>query len=76
MPQSAGQSIRGYRCYLFDAAGHIAIVHEIEATSDKEACEFADRMLAEQPRYPAIEVWDRARQVCRLGTEYPSERTE
>jgi hypothetical protein len=76
MQQSASQSIRAYRCYLFGGNGHIARAHDIEATSDEEACEFATQMLAQQSDYPAIEVWDRARQVCRIGAKESIRRAE
>ena len=60
------QAIRPYRIYLIDSTGHIAKAHDVEATSDEEARELAQLMLAEQSDHPIVEVWDRARTVCRL----------
>jgi hypothetical protein len=64
--QSARLSTRAYWLYLIDSDGHIAKAHEIEASSDEEACELAKLLLDEQLDYSIIEVWDRARRVCHL----------
>jgi hypothetical protein len=64
--QSTRDSVRSYRFYFLDAEQHIAKAHEIDASSDTEACELAAMMLAEQADYPNIEVWDRTRKVRRL----------
>ena len=64
MSQGA-QATRTYRFYLLDDGDHVVTAHEIEAGTDEEASELAAAMLREQARHRAIEVWDRARKVCR-----------
>jgi hypothetical protein len=66
MQQPTRISVRSYRFYFLDGDHHIAKAHEIDASSDIEACELATMMLAEQSDYPSIEVWDRTRKVRRL----------
>jgi hypothetical protein len=64
--QTVSQCIRSYRFYFIDSGGHIAQALDVESSCDAEACELAARMLAEQSRYPGIEVWERARMVGRV----------
>jgi len=59
------RATRIYRFYLLDDADHIVTAHEIEAGTDEEASELAAAMLRDQARHRAIEVWERARKVCR-----------
>jgi hypothetical protein len=66
MGQLDHAAVLAYRFYFLDESGHIANTHEIESASDEEAGELAALMLAEQSKYPGIEVWDRARKVCRI----------
>lgn len=65
MKQSVRGAVRSYRFYFLDGENHIAMAHEIDSSTDAEACDLAVMMLAEQSAFPSIEVWDRARKVCR-----------
>src|SRR5579863_4179978 len=58
------QAVRTYRLYLLDDSDHIVKAREVEAGSDEEAAELAAEMLQKEAR-AAVEVWDRARRVCR-----------
>ena len=58
-------AIRAYRFYFIDDGGSIAHAHDVDSSSDEEASDRAALMLRDQPRFAAIEVWDRARRVCR-----------
>lgn len=64
-PQSVNDAIRSYRLYFLDDGDRIARAHDIDSTSDAEACDRAAMMLREQSNFPCIEVWERARKVCR-----------
>jgi hypothetical protein len=63
---SSGQPNRSYRAYFLDHSNKIAKGHDIESGSDTEVRQLARLILAGQLDYPAIEVWDRTRIVCRL----------
>jgi hypothetical protein len=65
MRHSGDQIAHSYRFYFLDDGGGIAAAHDIELASDDEASTLAAQMLTEQSRHPAIEVWERKRQVCR-----------
>ena len=55
-----------YRCYLLGKDGKIQNSEIIECPTDAAALEEAERRLNDCG-YPAIEVWDRARQVGVVG---------
>jgi hypothetical protein len=55
-----------YRCYLIGEDGHIKNSQVIECPSDAAALAEAERGLAAS-EYPAVEVWDKARRVGRVG---------
>jgi hypothetical protein len=54
-----------YRCYLLDATDHIASVKLIECPDDDAAKLIAHNILAAEPEFSAVELWDLARQVNR-----------
>ena len=53
-----------YRIYKLDADDHIADAENVECATDEEACAKALQM---QGAYPAVEVWEGARRVARMG---------
>ncbi len=56
-----------YRTYLLDSDEHIDSMIELVAKDDALAVLFAQSVVAE---HAAVEVWDRARLVARLGAEF------
>ena len=52
-----------YRCYLLDAACHIAAVEIIECADDGEAERRGEEVLVAHPEYAGVEVWDCNRRV-------------
>ena len=59
-----------YRCYLLDAALHIATVEIIECADDGEAERRGEEVLAAHPERAGVEVWDRERRVhVRMATD-------
>ena len=59
-------AIRPYRIYFRDVENVLSQSHDVELASDDEVRQLAELMLIEQPIYPCVEVWDRARLVCRV----------
>ena len=68
MAQSAS-AIRPYRLYFRDASNLLARSHDVDLTSDDDARQLAVLMLVKQTAYPCVEVWDRARLVCKVRRE-------
>ena len=62
--QASTTAIRSYRLYFRDASNALAVPHDVDLASDDEVRQLAELMLIEQPAYPSVEVWDRARLVC------------
>jgi hypothetical protein len=58
-------AMHAYRCYLLDASDHVALVELIRCPDDDAAKLRARDILAGQPQFSAVEVWQRARQVNR-----------
>ena len=63
---STTTAIRSYRIYLRDASNALAVPHDVDLASDEEARQLALLMLDEQVAHPCVEVWDRARLVCKV----------
>jgi hypothetical protein len=55
--------MHAYRCYLLDAAHHIATVEIIECADDGEAERRGEEVLAAHPECAGVEVWDSDRRV-------------
>jgi hypothetical protein len=66
MVKSASAPMRPYRLYLCGGTTLRTRRHDADLASDKDARELAALMLDEQPAYPCVEIWDRARLVCTL----------
>jgi hypothetical protein len=56
-----------YRCFILDKHGHISERLSIECENDGEAIVQAGAVLERRPGMIAIEVWDGARLVQKLG---------
>jgi hypothetical protein len=57
--------VRSYRVYFLDSGQHVAATDVIACETDALAQARADIILI-GCGYPAIEVWDRDRMVCRV----------
>jgi hypothetical protein len=55
--------MHAYRCYVLDASNDIASVALIRCPDDDAAKLRAHDILAEDPKFRGVEVWQRARQV-------------
>ena len=67
--QSTNTAIRGYRVYLRDTHNEIARSQDVDLGSDEDARVLAMLVLDKQAAYPCVEVWDRARLVCKMRRE-------
>lgn len=56
-----------YRCFILDKESHISERLSIESDDDDDALIRAGAVLSRRPDMSAIEVWDEARLVQKLG---------
>lgn len=56
-----------YRVYFLDAEDHIFAVDTLAAPSDDAVIADAENLCGRQPQCVAVEIWERARRVHRVG---------
>jgi hypothetical protein len=57
--------IRAYRCYVIASDDKIMKTLIGEHITDDDAILWAKNLLVDNPRWPVVEIWDRARCVHR-----------
>ena len=61
--------MKTYRILVHDLGQSEPIVLAAELAGDRRAREFAHERLASSPDYAAVEVWDGAVRLCRVGAD-------